>query len=63
MSVRLSQVANVSSLPEAKKKNSVVISRRSNKRMQRSRASEFLIIASLLHARPADARRWAPHVP
>ena len=27
--------------------------------MQRSAASEFLIIASILHAAPADTERWA----
>src|SRR6185503_11180636 len=27
--------------------------------MQRSRASQFLIVISVMHVRPADAERWA----
>ena len=54
---RPSQTANVSTLLEVKKRSSVVISTGSNNRMQRSRASRFLNIASVQHARPADTER------
>ena len=49
-----SQAANVSTLLEAKNRSSFVTSAGSNNRMQRSAASKFLIIASILHAAPAD---------
>ena len=51
---KLSQVAKASTLLEAKKRSSVVISTGSNNRMQRSRASQFLMVTSMQHARPAD---------
>ena len=59
MRSRPRQAAIVSSLFEAKKRSSFVISMWSNNRMQRSAASEFLIIASILHAAPADTERSA----
>ena len=54
---RRRQTANDSTLPDAKKRSSFVVSRWSNNRMQRSRAVEFLIVDSMLHARPADTER------
>ena len=53
-----SQTANVSTLPEAKRRSSFVIWKWSNNRMQRSRASRFLNVASMQHARPADTERY-----
>jgi len=55
MFVKPSQMANVSTLLDAKKMSSFVISRWSNNRMQRSAASKSHIVTSLLHAAPADA--------
>ena len=52
-----SQTANVSTLLEAKRRSSFVIWKWSNNRMQRSRASRFLNVASMQHARPADTER------
>jgi hypothetical protein len=47
-----SQMANISTLIEGKKKSSVVKSRWSNNRMQRSARSESLIVGRLIAARP-----------
>jgi len=56
---RPNQAARVSTLLDAKKRSSFVTWMWSNNHMQRSRASRFFIIISLLYARPADVERWA----
>jgi hypothetical protein len=50
-------MANISALIEVKKKSSVVKSRWSNNRMQRSAQSESLMVTSLLCCAPADTER------
>jgi len=60
MFVKQSQAANTSTLIEAKKRSSLVISEWSNKRVQRSARIEILILDSVRLARPLTRRPLDP---